>query len=144
MAIRQTIVAPLGNFLSRTMGGLFGGATASVLHTGGMAGAGGASRSVDPAMFAAAPRYHTGGIAGLAPDEVPAILQRGERVIPRGQSAGGAQSLAITVNVQGANGDQHVIDLVQQGVSAGVSALNNALPQRVQQILQSPRKQGWA
>jgi hypothetical protein len=65
-------------------------------------------------------------------------------VIPRGQSAGGPQSLAITVNVQGANGDQHVIDLVQQGVSAGVSALNNALPQRVQQILQSPRKQGWA
>lgn len=87
VAIRNTIIAPVSNWLGRALGGLFGGATARVMHTGGVAGAGGASRSVDPAIFAAAPRYHTGGIAGLAPDEIPAILQRGERVIPRGQSS---------------------------------------------------------
>jgi hypothetical protein len=32
-----------------------------------------------------APRYHTGGIAGFAPEEVPAILRRGEAVLTPGQ-----------------------------------------------------------
>ena len=53
------------------------------LHTGGIAGssAGGLRRSVTPGLFTAALRYHAGGIAGLAPDEVPAILQRQEEVL---------------------------------------------------------------
>jgi hypothetical protein len=38
-------------------------------------------------------RYHGGGIAGLRPDEVPAILQRGEEVLtaddPRHRANGG-------------------------------------------------------
>jgi hypothetical protein len=42
------------------------------LHKGGIAG-----RDGSPT------RYHGGGIAGLRPDEVPAILQRGEEVLPR-------------------------------------------------------------
>ena len=33
--------------------------------------------------FAAAPRMHSGGTLGLRPDEVPAILQRGEQVLSR-------------------------------------------------------------
>jgi hypothetical protein len=42
-----------------------------------------------PAMaFAAAPRMHSGGMAGLRHDEVPAILQRGERVLSRREAAG--------------------------------------------------------
>lgn len=36
-------------------------------------------RNVSPAVFANAPRFHS----GLQPDEFPAILQRGEAVIPR-------------------------------------------------------------
>ena len=39
-------------------------------------------------------RYHTGGIAGLKPNEVPAILERGEEVLtaddPRHINNGGA------------------------------------------------------
>ena len=50
-------------------------------HTGGVAGFG-SSRSVAATAFASAPRYHNGGVAGLAPDEVPAILKRGEPVDP--------------------------------------------------------------
>ena len=58
---------------------------AGVLHTGGIAGsAGGVQRSVNPAIFAAVMRYHNGGIAGFAPDEVPAILQRNEEVLTTG------------------------------------------------------------
>ncbi|MBN8978010.1 MAG: phage tail length tape measure family protein [Rhizobiales bacterium] len=75
-------------FSTMTTGGLF--------HSGGLVGNPATSRSVDPAVFHGAPRYHGGGIAGLMPDEVPAILQRGERVIPRGQSAGG--NVSITIN----------------------------------------------
>ena len=43
------------------------------------------SRAVDATVFATAPRYHAGGVAGLAPDEVPAILRRGEAVLTPGQ-----------------------------------------------------------
>jgi hypothetical protein len=55
-----------------------------------------------PAMaFAGAPRMHSGGWAGLKPDEVPAILQRGERVLSRREAAGygQGQGAAPTVNV---------------------------------------------
>jgi hypothetical protein len=49
--------------------------------------------------FAGAPRMHSGGWAGLRPDEVPAILQRGERVLSRREAARYGQSVASTVNV---------------------------------------------
>lgn len=69
-------------------------------HTGGVVGDAPPSRvAVSPSVFLEAPRYHAGGIAGLKPDEVPAILQRGERVIPRGQSLGG-MGRQIVMNIQ--------------------------------------------
>ena len=57
-----------------------------VRHGGGIAGAlGGVRRAVPPEVFAHAPRYHRGGIAGmLRPDEVPIIAQTGEAILPRG------------------------------------------------------------
>jgi hypothetical protein len=63
-------------------------------HGGGIAGRLGMRREgVSPLIFGQAPRYHGGGIAGLAPDEVPAILRRGEEVItetdPRHRDNGG-------------------------------------------------------
>jgi hypothetical protein len=42
---------------------------------------------------------HNGGWAGLRPDEVPAILQRGERVLSRREAAGYGQAGGSTVNV---------------------------------------------
>ncbi|HRP76274.1 MAG TPA: hypothetical protein PLN31_19470, partial [Azoarcus taiwanensis] len=45
--------------------------------------------------FAGAPRYHTGGIAGLRPGEVPAILKKREEVLteddPRHRFNGGRE-----------------------------------------------------
>ncbi|WP_313644464.1 tape measure protein [Stenotrophomonas sp.] len=64
-----------------------GGASAGVAHSGGVAGRIAVKRSVNPLLFGHAPRYHSGGIAGLKPDEVPAILQIGERVLSRRQTA---------------------------------------------------------
>jgi hypothetical protein len=43
-------------------------------------------RRIPDAAFLAAPRLHRGGVAGLRADEVPAILQRGERVLSRAET----------------------------------------------------------
>lgn len=57
---------------------------AMMAHGGGIAGRFTMRKSgVNPAAFMNAIRYHTGGRVGLAPDEVPAILQKGEEVITR-------------------------------------------------------------
>lgn len=59
-----------------------------VAHSGAKIGAGfPARRNVPGWVFSGAPRYHSGGVAGLKPDEVPAILQTGERVLSREQTA---------------------------------------------------------
>jgi len=52
-----------------------------VMHGGGIVGKDVTGyRQVDPSIFAGAPRLHN----GLAADEFPAILQRGESVVPKG------------------------------------------------------------
>jgi hypothetical protein len=78
--------------------------TASVLHSGGVVGRGSnRTRSVSPAVFAGAPRYHDGTVVGLKRDEQAAILQNGEEVLskddPRNIVNGGA---AATGNMAGA------------------------------------------
>ncbi|WP_323042924.1 tape measure protein [Gemmobacter sp.] len=87
LAARRFILGPIANALSGALGGA-GGMFASVLHAGGMVGAPGPGRVVPALAFAHAPRMHSGGWAGLRPDEVPAILQRGERVLSRREAAG--------------------------------------------------------
>ena len=78
------------------IGGLFGGGVADpalgaathvggvVFHSGGIVGFDYApTRDVSPTIFNNAPRFHS----GLSYDEFPAILQRGEEVIPRNKVA---------------------------------------------------------
>jgi len=79
--------------------GLFGSQTNAlvpVMHSGGIAGAATTMRSVNDNVFAGARRMHTGGLAG---DEVPAILRRGEGVFTREQMAamGGGRGGSGTV-----------------------------------------------
>ncbi len=63
---------------------------AQEMHTGGVAGYyGGRMRYAPAAAFAGAPRFHFGS------DEVPAVLQKGETVIPKGQGAGGGNFVMI-------------------------------------------------
>ncbi len=77
-----------------------------IYHAGGMVGADPSSTRWLPAgLLAGAPRYHGGGWAGLAPDEVLAILQRGEAVLSRrevgalrqGQDGRGRDARPVTV-----------------------------------------------
>ncbi|MDP3959900.1 MAG: phage tail tape measure C-terminal domain-containing protein [Pseudorhodobacter sp.] len=98
LAARRFILGPIANALSGALGGA-GSLFANILHAGGMVGAPGPGRMVPALAFAGAPRMHAGGWAGLKPDEVPAILQRGERVLSRREAAGYGQSSAPVVNV---------------------------------------------
>ena len=129
IAIRQAIVGPLAGALFGTAGaagggglldGLFssgGGAAAGadaaaagapyalVWHQGGVVGQDTApKRPVDPVLFLNAPRYHAGGRVGLGPNEVPAILERGETVIPKGRAPKGTGGVTVymTVNARDA------------------------------------------
>ena len=95
---KRFIFGPLSNLLGGIMGGIGGGYTgATVMHSGGMVGSGGSMRSVPSSLFAGAQRFHSGGWPGLASDEVPAILQRGERVLSRREVAAGGGGVNVTI-----------------------------------------------
>jgi hypothetical protein len=101
--------------------GLLGGAIIpGILHSGGVAGSSGYGhgRGFSPAIFANAPRYHLGTLsAGLRPDEVPAILQRGEVVFPRGtKMGGGSQSIVINAPINAPGADAAQLRRVQDSV----------------------------
>ena len=87
LAARRFILGPIANALGGILGRA-GGVFASVLHAGGMVGGPAPARMVPALAFAGAPRMHSGGMAGIRHDEVPAILQRGERVLSRREAQG--------------------------------------------------------
>ncbi len=113
ITIRQSITGPLasamGQWLGSTAMGFAGTGTgnytspdgsmtstyATYNHTGGIVGqTANRGRQFPSSMFSGAPRFHD----GLMPDEFPAILQRGEAVIPR-DVVRGAKSGGPVVNV---------------------------------------------
>lgn len=73
-----------------------------IFHGGGIVGSTSVPRrTVSTDVFRDAPRMHNGGIAGLRPDEVPAILQEGETVRRRGASAGDGGPPVLEVHMHG-------------------------------------------
>lgn len=106
MILKQAIL----NALQASMGGGGGGLGAGILsafgvgvqHNGGVTGSGNRQRTVSPAWFTNATRYHSGGIAGLKPNEVPTILEKGEEVLPATDprhvnNGGGAMSQEVKI-----------------------------------------------
>lgn len=97
MIIQQAIFNALKNAAESGGGGMWSsiiGSIAGYLHTGGLVGTGAGRRASVPSyVFDHAPRYHNGGVAGLAPDEVPSVLKRNEEVLteddPRHRFNGG-------------------------------------------------------
>ena len=145
IAVRRGITQPLAAALGSALGSLdFSGGGAAVpaaaeagnvfhavYHAGGAAGApGGIERLVPPAVFAGAPRLHRGGVAGLRADEVPAILQRGETVLPRGAPAAAPTEVRVEVTNRGTpqrvtqadgrfDGQRLVVSLVAEDIAGG-------------------------
>ncbi len=77
-------------------GGLGGMIAGWFNHDGGIAGREGRRGSVWGGWFANATRYHTGGVVGLKPNEIPIVAERGEEVLdmgdPRHRANGGLNS----------------------------------------------------
>ena len=101
LSAQKYIFGPLAGVLSGALGAS-GMVAAAIHHEGGMAG-GGRGRAVPAALFNGARRMHGGGIAGLAPDEIPAILRRGERVLNQQETRGyGQNGPTVIFNVKDA------------------------------------------
>lgn len=127
------------------LGGLFGGGAlgflGDLLHDGGIAGdPNSPKRAVPAAWLHGARRFHTGGLAG---DEVPAILQKGERVLSRSQTADynsgmsqpGGISIVNNIDARGATAD--TVKLIESAVNRATDA---ALAKRLPGILETAVK----
>jgi len=125
------------------IGGGAGGAVAAVAHDGGVAGySTGESRTVSPSVFTGAQRYHSGGMVGLAPGEVPIIAEKGETITTedqekmkarlRGEKTSKQQQVAVTnVNVVDAS-------MIDEHINKNPDAMLNVISRnktRVKQIL---------
>lgn len=127
--VAQQLLAMPGFGGGGGLGGLISGLLGSVFHQGGVVGQGGSKRLVHPAVFAGAPRMHSGGVAGLRSGEVPAILQKGEVVIPKNVAGRGAQPQAVTITLVGEEGELFTPRVTQiSGKTAGV-VVNQSRPQ---------------
>ncbi len=125
LAVRRSITGPLLSALAAAFGARYpagAGAEldigAGVAHAGGIAGALRTRRSVPAAAFDAAPRLHGGGVLGLAPDEVPAILRRREGVFTPEQmrALGPAQPPAVVVQIVNRGTPQRQVGEARQTV----------------------------
>jgi tape measure domain-containing protein len=138
MLIMQALFNALKNAASGAGGGVWGGIINGLanllggkMHSGGLVGAGGAQPMRVPAyVFANAPRYHSGGIAGMKPDEVATVLQRNEEVLteddPRHRFNGGGASGAPIVKLTNVNtfDIQEVAGMVLQSAAFGPAVVN--------------------
>lgn len=112
--LKLALLNPLKNLLFGTnlptissVGGIIGSILKGLkFHEGGVVGAGGQPILLPAAIFHRAPRLHDG--AFLSPDEIPAILQRGERVLNRQEAQSynaraSAASPIVNVTIQTPN-----------------------------------------
>jgi len=138
MILYQQIMKPLAGAISSGSSGwlsslvgfagsLFGGggstsipAGVGLWHKGGLVGYDNPqTRFVNPALFAGAPRLHK----GLAPDEYPAILQKGETVTPKGGSTAPTINIInnagaeISTDMQEVNGGMQIDVMIDQVVA---------------------------
>jgi hypothetical protein len=129
LSFKRAVLGPLANALSGIFGG--GSLAASVSHAGGIVGLSGHIRQVPAMAFAGAPRMHSGGTvgpvgswAGLRPDEVPTILQRGERVLNRREAAdygrGGSIGAGVTVNIDARGAQMGVAEQIDARLWAAI------------------------
>ncbi|UVK46816.1 phage tail length tape measure family protein [Mesorhizobium sp. AR07] len=105
--IKQTIFNAIsggsGAGGSGGVGGTISSWITSLFHEGGVVGGPSASgsRSVNPAIFANAQRYHGGGIVDLKKGEVPIIAMKGEEMLtendPRHTNNGGGRGQAVNL-----------------------------------------------
>lgn len=115
-------------------GGLLGGLFSFLFHEGGTVGSTGAGRMVPAGVFAGAPRLHSGFMRS---NEFPAILEQGEEVLRKSVARKAANVMGglaekassgrtggpdvLQVQVNGANGDKQIAQMVNQGVTVALA-----------------------
>lgn len=136
--------AAVGGLLGFSGGGYTGDGgkyePAGVVHKGEYVFSKEATQAIGPgnleAMHRAARGYANGGLVGQAS---PALIGAVGRGVANGSSPNA--NVTINVNVAGANGDEHVKQLVLQGVSEGLEIFSErALPGRFAAIQQDGRR----
>ncbi len=86
-----------------------------IYHNGGVAGGNGSfTKQYSANVWDNAPRYHGGGIAGLRPKEVPAILERGERILTEGHSQSVERLISALANKAGGNSGNVRVNIIDQ------------------------------
>lgn len=117
------------------LGGLFGFAQGGIAQNGKPKtfAHGGVSKSA--AIFGETGRAEA---AVPLPDgrRIPVEIRQPTLPQPRRQERPAAQTLAITVNVEGANGDEHIKRLVGQGVTQGLATFDRMMPARIADVLE--------
>ncbi len=143
MILQQAIFNAMQN---SGMGGAIAGAVGSIFHEGGVAGGPSQTRAVNPSWFDGAKRLHTGGVAGLASNEIPTILEKGETIRTEEQEAalqeqmsgGGSKNVVqpivkvinafdagsfVSEGLSSAEGEQSMLNWVRANSSAVKGAL---------------------
>lgn len=95
-------------------------------------------------VFAGAQRYHQGGVAGLRPGEVPAILEKGEIVLPKmpnSRSSRGPQQIELIVRAEEGQMFRPTIQAEARGVAvnvtqAGINSYDKNMPGRVNEVME--------
>jgi hypothetical protein len=133
LSFRRAVLGPIANALAGVFGG--GSIAATVSHAGGMVGLSGHTRAVPAAVFAGAPHMHAGGWAGLRPDEVPTILQRGERVLNRREAAdysrGGGVGPGISIQIDARGAQMGVAEQIDLKLRAALPEIARIAKQSV-------------
>jgi hypothetical protein len=152
LQFRKAVLGPIASALSSAFAGpdIGGTVAAAVSHTGGMVGLSGYTRTVPTLAFAGAPRMHAGGMAGLRADEVPTILQRGERVLNRRETAQYGAGAGAMSRVRIELGDGLVGRIMDQAGAQSMEIVQGSLqqydrlvaPRTLARVSQDPRRSG--
>jgi tape measure domain-containing protein len=136
MAIQMMVVQPLFNAISSMFGGFGGGGAAAAggaknignvsvgkSHFGGIVGYDSSGTATVPEwLFRAAPRYHSGGIAGLSASEIPIIAQKGEMVLTMADQRSLMESLRNRPSGEGMQVNVQIVNQTSVPVNADTRA----------------------
>lgn len=122
-----------GAFFGGASGAVSGGASVPVKHSGGtIGGVSNRTRTVSPALFQNAARFHNGsaGVPGLKSGEVPAILEAGETVRTEQQEKALADKMAAGGGAQDA-GQLNIINTIDMEEAYAAAANSPAMGKTV-------------
>ncbi len=151
LVVQYALMAAMGmatgvkvpSFSSFSMGNLSGGGSnAAVMHSGGIVGESGTSRSVAAGTFDGAQRFHSGGVIGA--NEVPIIAERGEQVLTKDQqmdlksrlSGSGREQAGAKITIVNAVSPDEIRSYITQNPDVILNVLSSQGP-KVREIVRA-------